>query len=141
MKDILMEAYKKFFADAELLKNQNTKNGFVSAFIAQINNESSAIAQGISAESLTALRTRFILSWFDKTVIQYPFRLFDYHRQLLKEGMFDAYNQWLFGAAQNLEKFQAWSKSHAEEYNRFIDFQKGRIFKLPEGQYYQTLIK
>jgi tetratricopeptide (TPR) repeat protein len=141
MKDILTEAYKKLFADADLLKNQNNKNGFVSAFIAQINNESSAISQGISAESLTTLRTRFILSWFDKPVIEYPFRLFDYHRQLLKEGMFDAYNQWLFGAAQNLEKFQAWSKLHAVEYNRFIDFQKGRIFKLPQGQYYQTLVK
>ena len=141
MKDILMEAYKKLFADAELLKNQNTKNGFVSAFLNQINSEASAITQGISAESLTVLRTRFILSWFDKPVIQYPFRLFDYHRQLSKEGMFDAYNQWLFGAAQNLERFQAWSKSHAEEYNRFIQFQSGRIFKLPEGQYYQTLIK
>jgi len=141
MKDILTEAYKKLFADAELLKNQNNKNVFVSAFIAQIYNESSAIAQGISAESLTTIRSRFVLSWFDKPVIQYPFRLFDYHRQLLKEGMFDAYNQWLFGAAQNPEKFQAWSKSHAEEYNRFINFQKGRIFKLPEGQYYQTLVK
>lgn len=141
MKDILTEAYKKLFADGALLKNQNTKNNFVSAFLQQINNEASAITQGISAESLTVLRTRFVLSWFDKPVIQYPFRLFDYHRQLLKEGMFEAYNQWLFGTAQNPEKFQAWVKSHAEEYNRFIEFQKGRIFKLPEGQYYQTFIK
>lgn len=141
MKDVLMEAYKKLFADAELMKNANTKNAFVSAFLGQINNESAAISQGISAESLTALRTRFVLAWFDKPVIQFPFRLFDYHRQLLKEGMFDAYNQWLFGAAQNLATFQAWSSAHSDEYKRFIDFQKGRIFKLPEGQYYQTPLK
>jgi len=141
MKDILMEAYKKLFADAELMKNTNIKNAFASAFISQANSESAAIAQGISAESLTALRTRFILAWFDKPVIQFPFRLFDYHRQLLKEGMFDAYNQWLFGAAQNLATFQEWSSAHADEYKRFIDFQKGRIFKLPEGQYYQTPLK
>jgi tetratricopeptide (TPR) repeat protein len=141
MKDVLMEAYKKLFADAELLKNKNQKNAFVSAFLEQINNQSDAVGQGISAESLTAIRTSFILSWFDKPVIQFPFRLFDYHRQLLKEGMFDAYNQWLFGAAQNLERFQVWSKSHADQYNRFIEFQKGRIFKLPEGQYYQTPVK
>jgi tetratricopeptide (TPR) repeat protein len=141
MKDVLTEAYKKLFADAELMKNTSTKNAFVSAFLNQINTESAAIAQGISAESLTALRTRFVLAWFDKPVIQFPFRLFDYHRQLLKEGMFDAYNQWLFGAAQNLATFKEWSGAHADEYKRFIEFQKGRIFKLPEGQYYQTQIK
>lgn len=141
MKDVLLAAYKKIFADAELMKNKDTKNAFVSAFLSQLISESAAIAQGISTESLTTLRTRFILSWFDKSAIQFPFRLFDYHRQLLKEGMFDAYNQWLFGAAQNLPTFQAWSSAHSEEYNRFIEFQKGRIFKLPEGQYYQTPLK
>ena len=141
MKDIISEEYKKIFADAVLLKNQNTKNAFESAFINEMNNHANAIANGVSAEALTVLRTEFILAWFDKPVIAFPFRLFDYHRQLLKEGLFNAYNQWLFGSAQNLAQFQVWSSTHADEYNRFIAFQKGRIFKLPEGQYYQTPIK
>ncbi|HLK31286.1 MAG TPA: tetratricopeptide repeat protein [Puia sp.] len=141
IKDVISEAYKKIFADAALLKNQGTKNAFESAFINELNNHANAISNGVNAESLTVLRTEFVLSWFDKPVIQFPFRLFDYHRQLLKEGLFNAYNQWLFGAAQNLAQFQAWSNTHADEYNKFIEFQKGRIFKLPEGQYYQIPIK
>ena len=40
--------------------------------------------------------------------------------------MFDAYNQWLFGAAENLTAFQAWTTTHSDDYTRFTDFQKGR---------------
>jgi Tfp pilus assembly protein PilF len=141
IKDIIAEQYKKLFADAALLKNQNTKNAFESAFINELNNHANAISNGVSTESLTVLRTEFILSWFDKPVNQFPFRLFDYHQQLLKEGLFNAYNQWLFGSALSLPQFQAWTAAHANDYNRFIEFQKGRIFKIPAGQYYQTPIK
>ena len=63
---------------------------------------------------------------------KYPFRLFDYHRQLLQEGLFDAYNQWIFGAVQNLPAYQNWTTLHADEYAKFTNFQKGRVFKLPE---------
>jgi tetratricopeptide (TPR) repeat protein len=141
MKDILSEAYKKIFADALLLKNQDTKNDFESAVIAELSAQANAVTNGINAETLTVMRTEFILSWFNQKVIRFPFRLFDYQRQLLKEGLFNAYNQWLFGAAQNPVQFQTWIRAHADEYNRFIDFQKGRIFKIPEGQYYQTPLK
>ena len=141
MKDILFEAYKKLFADATLLGNPNRKNGFESSFISEIGNQLPNISEGITTLSLINLRSKFILSWFDKSVIAFPYRLFDYHRQLLKEGMFDAYNEWLFGASENMERFQNWVKSHDEQYKRFIDFQKGRIFKIPDGQYYQTLVK
>jgi Tfp pilus assembly protein PilF len=141
IKDIITEEYKKIFADATLLKNQNTKNAFESAFINELNFHANAISNGVNAESLTVLRTEFTVSWFDKPVIQFPFRLFDYHQQLLKAGLFNAYNQWLFGASQNLAQFRLWSNTHADEYNKFIEFQKGRVFKLPEGQYYQTPIK
>ena len=70
--------------------------------------------------------------------VKYPFRLFEYHRQLLQEGMFNAYNQWLFGASENLAAYDNWTKAHAEEYNGFTTFQKSRIFKMPQGQYYQV---
>ena len=68
-------------------------------------------------------------------------RLFDYQRQLLNGGMYDAYNEWLFGTAENLPAFQAWCNTHSDEYSRFVNFQKGRVFKLPEGQYYQVSAK
>ncbi|MGZ8550027.1 MAG: tetratricopeptide repeat protein, partial [Chitinophagaceae bacterium] len=63
---------------------------------------------------------------------------FDYQQQLLKEGLFDAYNQWLFGAAENLAGYDSWSKTHTEQYEAFNTFQRNRIFRMPAGQYYQV---
>ena len=139
VKKILVEGYKKLFEDPSFLKNQNQKNAFAMAFLTVMNDQSPAISGGVSAESLTVLRSKFVLEWFDKFAGKFPFRLFEYHRQLLKEGMFDAYNQWIFGAAQNLTAFQNWTTAHTDEYNRFINFQKGRVYKLPGGQYYHLI--
>jgi tetratricopeptide (TPR) repeat protein len=139
IKNILVEGYKKLFSDQNISKNQNTKNPFVVAYLTIINDQSSTVSQGITAESLSALRSKFLLQWFDKFATKFPFRLFDYQLQLLKEGMFDAYNQWIFGAAQNLVVFQTWTSNHPDEYNRFINFQKGRVYKSPQGQYYHML--
>jgi hypothetical protein len=50
--------------------------------------------------------------------------------------MFDAYNQWIFGTVQNLPAYQNWANTHAEECNELSHFQRGRIFKIPRGQYY-----
>jgi hypothetical protein len=139
IKNLLVEGYKKLFSDPSLTRNQNLKNAFAMAYLTVLNDQASTISQGISPESLIALRSKFILEWFDKYAAKFPFRLFEYHRQLMKEGMFDAYNQWIFGAAQNLPAFQSWTSAHADEYNRFISFQKGRVYKLPAGQYYHMI--
>ena len=136
IKELLLESYKKLFTDADITKNQNMKNAFVAAYIDDVSKQAKASTEGITPTSLTMIRTRFMLDWFQKYGTSLPFRLFEYHRQLLKEGMFDAYNQWLFGAAQDLTAFQNWTRTHADEYNKFINFQKGRIFKLPANQYY-----
>lgn len=141
IKELLLEGYKKLFADGDLQKNQDGKNPFVLGWINVVAPLQFTVKDGITAESLTVLRTKFIINWFNTYPTNYPYRLFEYQRQLLKEGMFDAYNEWIFGAAGNLPAFQAWSNSHADEYKRFIDFQRGRVFKLPEGQYYQVAAK
>jgi hypothetical protein len=141
MKELLLEGYKKLLTDAEILGNQNSKNAFAGAYLGTLGKLTGVFAQGITTETLIVMRTRFVLNWFEKNAATYPFKLFDHQRQLAKDGSFDAYNQWIFGAAENLSVFQTWSNTHSEEYNRFINFQKGRVFKLPEGQYYQTVSK
>jgi tetratricopeptide (TPR) repeat protein len=138
IKDLLLEGYKKLFTEANMQKNQDMKSPFVVAYLNIIGKLSFTVSQGISTESLTVLRTKFIITWFETYPTNYPFRLFDYERQLLKDGMYDAYNQWMFGAAENLTVFQAWTTAHGDEYTRFTDFQKGRVYKMPEGQYYRT---
>lgn len=141
MKEVLLEGYKKLFAENGLQKVQEVKNPFVAAWLNIMTPLAFTVKDGLTAESLTVLRTKFIINWFNTYPNNYPYRLFDYQRQLLKEGMFDAYNEWIFGAAGNLPAFQAWTNAHSEEYKRFIDFQRGRVFKMPEGQYYQVAAK
>lgn len=142
IKSILLEGYKKLFTDLKLQKNQNQKVAlFVPTYLTVMNDQASTVTPGITAESLSILRSKFVLEWFDKNASKFPFRLFEYQRQLMKEGLFDAYNQWIFGAAQNLTDFQNWTTAHTEEYNRFINFQRNRVFKVPTGQYYHPASK
>lgn len=140
MKQLLFQGYKeKLFADADIMKGEkDNKNGFVKAFLEGIQKQSALINQGITTEILTMVRTRFILDWYSANATKYPFRLFDYQQQLLKEGHFDAYNEWLFGTSENLAAYDNWTKTHADEYNNFSAFQKTRVFRMPKGQYYQT---
>lgn len=140
IKQLLLQGYKeKLFADADLMKGEEkNKSEFAKSFLETIGKQSSLANRGITTETLTMIRTRFILDWYNNKAIKFPFRLFDFQKQLLSEGMFDAYNQWLFGPVENLAAYENWTKTHAEEYNNFSSFQKSRVFKMPPGQYYQV---
>lgn len=138
MKQQLLQGYKeKLFAEADLMKGEeNNKSEFAKKVLEALNKQSSLVSKGINIEVLTMIRTRFILDWFNTWGSRFPFRLFDYHRQLLSEGMFEAYNQWLFGPVENLAAYDNWTKTHPEEYNNFAAFQKTRVFRMPINQYY-----
>ena len=139
IKSIVTEGYKKLFMNIDIAKDITDKNksAFTNAFIETMNKQSGVVVAGINPESLTMVRTRFILDWSKQYEAKFPFRLFDLQKQLLQEGLFDAYNQWLFGAAQNLAVFQNWTVVHAAEYNELNRFQRGRVFKIPVTQYYR----
>ncbi|GAC1451961.1 MAG: hypothetical protein NVSMB7_14610 [Chitinophagaceae bacterium] len=141
IKNVLVEGYKKLFTDADMMKNQDTKNEFAVAFLANMNKQAVIAKTGITPETLIMIRTRFLLDWFEKDAAKFPFKLFDYQRQLLKEGNFTAYNQWLFGSVQNLAAFENWTNTHSSEYKQFTTAQSSRLFKLGPGQYYQTASK
>ena len=134
VKSLLLDSYKKLFSDG--MKDLKGKNNFEQAFIESMGKANAIAENGINAETLTMIRTRFVLDWFEKYASKFPFRLFEYHQQLLREGIFPAYNQWIFGATENLQAYQTWTTEHAAEYGDFTNFQKGRIFKVPTGQYY-----
>ncbi|MDB5196199.1 MAG: tetratricopeptide domain protein [Flaviaesturariibacter sp.] len=139
MKDLLLSGYKeKLFADADMLANQEKKTttDFAKAFLETMSKQSSLLSRGMNVDVLTMIRTRFILDWSKTYAAKFPFKLFDYQQQLIREGMFDAYNQWLFSTTQNLPAYETWSKTHAEAFAKFNTFQRSRIFKIPTGQYY-----
>jgi Tfp pilus assembly protein PilF len=141
MKELLLEAYKqKVFADVDLTQeSEKEKNGFAKAFLITMDKQSPMANRGITTETLTMIRTRFILEWYKAYGAKFPYRLFDYQQQLIREGMFEAYNQWLFGTVESLPTYENWTKTHAEAYNKFTTFQRGRVFKMPAGQYYQSM--
>ncbi len=136
IKNILLEGYKKLFADADLEKNNKDKGSFAIAFLKTMNKQSSLATSGINAETLTMIRTRFILDWDVTYAAKFPFKLFQLHKQYIEEGLFNAYNQWVFATAQNLPAYQSWTTAHSQEYNDFNRFLEGRMFKVPAGQFY-----
>ena len=119
-----------------LNKKATDPSKFEQAFDETLRRQDGVASSGINAETLTMIRTRFLLEWDDQYNNQYPYKLFELHRQFLQEGLFDAYNQWLFGSVQNLAAFQNWTNVNGTAYNEFVKYQRGRLFKIPEGQYY-----
>lgn len=140
IKSILLESYKKLFAETDFNKENKEAGAFTTAFLQTIKKQALIASGGINPETLTMIRTRFILDWFHDYAAKYPSRLFDLQRQLLQEGLFDAYNQWLFGTVQNLASYQNWINTHSTEYGEFSRFQSGRIYKVPPGQYYHGVV-
>ena len=140
MKELIFKGYKeKLFKESDLMKGEeNNKSPFAKAFLQAMNKQSGLVSKGVTTASLTMVRTRFILDWYETNASRYPHRLFDYHQQLLREGMFEAYNQWLFGTVENLTAYDNWAKTHLDEYRGFTAFQKARVFRVPPGQYYQS---
>ncbi len=136
IKNILLEGYKKLFADADLEKNNKEKNSFATAFLKTMNKQSMLAASGINTETLIMIRTRFMLDWDAVYAAKFPYKLFELHRQYIREGLYDAYNQWVFATAQNLPAYQNWTTDHNQEYKEFNRFLEGRIFKVPAGQFY-----
>jgi tetratricopeptide (TPR) repeat protein len=136
IKNILLEGYKKLFSDANLEKNNKDKTPFAIAYLKAMNKQSSLVSGGINTEALIMIRTRFILEWDITNAAKYPFKLFQLHKQYIQEGLFDAYNQWVFATADNLPAYQTWTNTHTKEYNALNRFLQDRIFKVPVGQYY-----
>jgi tetratricopeptide (TPR) repeat protein len=136
IKNILFEGYKKLFADANLEKNNKDKNPFTLVYLKAMNKQSSLVSAGINTETLITMRTRFILEWDATYAAKFPYKLFQMHKQYIQEGLFEAYNQWVFATEQNMPAYQKWIIDHPKEYAALNRFLQDRIFKVPAGQYY-----
>ena len=134
-KNIMYDSYKRLFAFG--LEASKTASPFQIEASKMLLKQEPLASNGINPEILTAMRTRFLLDWYNSPLAaKFPFKIFEHQRQLLQEGVFDAYNQWLFGSVANLNAFQNWTKTHPDEYVSFNQFQRNKLFKMTEGQYY-----
>lgn len=138
MKNIVTDNYKQLLATPGMFKGYAAQGTAFTKAVAEVLAKHLDLAsEGITPESLTTIRTRFILDWFNQYAARYPFRLFDHQRQLIQEGVFDAYNQWLFTAAASPEAYENWVTAHRDENENFLKLQRSRVFKVPENQHYE----
>jgi Tfp pilus assembly protein PilF len=126
MKKMMIDAYRKLFSPSkdERLPGFNAGDsrnaqqilGFEQLFRNLMSQHSPVISDGLTTENLIMLRTRFMLSWMNNYAGRHPSTLFSYLDRMLHDGVFDAYNQWLFGAADNSQEFALWTKTNSKEY-------------------------
>ena len=118
---LLMSAYKKIFMTAteevQAFGKSNANKpatSFEEAVLQTLMKLAPVVSDGVNAENLIMLRTRFIMDWQANYGQKYPFSLFAYQDDLLRYGYFDAYNQWLFGKVENAQQHEGWLKFHPQ---------------------------
>ena len=137
IKTQLFSAYKGILAPGAIQQLMAVKT--VSVFeksILDVLTKAAARTKVSGIDDLISIRTRFILEWAQGKEKQFPFRLFVHQQYLLNQGLFEAYNYWLFSTAISAELYEAWGKSYAKESEAFKAFQQSRVFKIPLGEYY-----
>ena len=138
---LLLDAYKKlFFTPSKEVTGEKpfgyTPSNFEEAVKQTYMSLFFVVSDGISTENLTMLRSRFIISWKNNFAARYPFSLFNYQEQLMRDGNFDAYNQWLFGKVENPKEFDLWAASFSQDMNRMQQIRASAPLKMVQTDDY-----
>ncbi|XZF13804.1 tetratricopeptide repeat protein [Chitinophagaceae bacterium MMS25-I14] len=99
---------------------------------------SPVVSDGVTTENLIMLRTRFLMEWANTYAAQYPFTLFTFQDNLVREGSFDVYNQWLLGKAENQQQYEAWNKFHEGESSTFDNWIKQHRMQPVAADFYNS---
>lgn len=140
---LLLDAYQKlFFTPSKNVNGDKLLNQAASSFEEAVRKTYLSlffiVSDGITTENLIMLRSRFIISWSDHYAAQYPFSLYLFHNQLMTNGNFDLYNQWLFGKAENPQQYSTWSAAFAEDIAAFERFRVKNPLRLTALDNYNT---
>lgn len=137
MKVQLWNAWKNILAPgaAQQMAASKTSSAFEKAVLSTIISSQMGSKAGRLAELISA-RTAFVTAWQQGPSKTYPFRLFDQLEYLRKQGLFEAYNYWLFGTGENSNAAREWEAAHSKEAEGYKAFQQSRVYKQPKGQYY-----
>lgn len=99
--------------------NQNSEQNFSNVLEFLTLQNGGILKRGFDIEALIMLRTRVLLDWKNNYSINYPSSLLSYHQRLMKNGYFDTYNQWLFGAYLNSQEYSTWKQMHNKIFANF----------------------
>jgi hypothetical protein len=137
MKYLLIESYKRIFNlnDSKVYYIKKTTD-FEVRFLQTISRYSYLAAKGIGVESLYEMRLGFINAWFKSNQESFPLSMFDRFKYMVDNGMFEAYNRWLFCMVVDVEAHQTWVRQHQQAYDEFLKFQRNNLFHPKMGQHY-----
>jgi len=146
VRKLIIQAYQKIFS-AEGLANMprfgndlaaGEQPTFEAAVLQTLMPLAPVVADGITTENLIMLRTRFSMDWNANFAQRYPFSLFAFHDDMLRDGEFDAYNQWLFGMAENPASYQSWTKFHDKAVPEFETWFRANAYKPQSAEFYNS---
>ncbi|MBW0177237.1 tetratricopeptide repeat protein [Sediminibacterium sp.] len=136
VKKALLNAWQKLFLPTVISQQlKNNPSAFEKNVLQTMEKIVQTVTAGFQPETSTSIRSKWVLDWF-KNNTGYPFGLFDQQQYFIREGLFEAYNQWLFAEPVNQDAYKVWKDTHPKEAAAFDAFQKTRLFKLPPGQNY-----
>lgn len=122
MRNVLFLTYTTLFNNMAAMASSTEKTPVVSPHKITFENAAleifkqltPVVADGITTDNLTMLRTRFVMEWMDRYMAKFPFTLFAWQDQLLRDGQFEAYNQWLLGKVESEALYNSWTTFNAD---------------------------
>jgi len=142
VRKMIMDGYGKLFSSnpAELSEIRRAYSIGTADFESAVYNTYMKLAPimdgGITIENLIILRTRFLIEWNAHFADTFPFTLFAYEDAMVRNGNFDAYNQFLFGKIVNEMGYKSWSKEHADAIERFQKDHEAQPLKPVAADFY-----
>ncbi|MCB9045432.1 MAG: tetratricopeptide repeat protein [Chitinophagales bacterium] len=146
-RNMILEAYKRLFttlSTGSVPKYGSAGNAGTVSFEEAVYNTyihlSPLMSDGYTTENLMMLRTRFIMDWTLQYASQYPFSLFARHDDMIRNGYFDVYNQWLLGIVENKNQYDAWTKFHPDAIKRLETWLARNPYRPVSGEFYNQKV-
>lgn len=92
----------------------------------------------LDINALSSIRQSFNDRWFtEKRNAEYPNILFDYHQELIKLNIFEAYNHWILMKG-NPKEFDSWQEKHPEDWEKFKTWFLKNSLKVDDTHHFYT---
>lgn len=89
--------------------------------------------------NLNVMRNDFIAHYYQNKVGDFKrHQLFEFHKKLIKNGHFEAYNYWLFMMG-NVDEFKQWENDNKSQWVRFLDWFKENQFQVENEKSFHRL--
>lgn len=93
----------------------------------------------VSLRTIDKMRENFVAHYFKNPSEDYPnHRLFEFHKELISHGHFEAYNYWLYMMG-DVETFKQWEKDNKSQWIHFLDWFKENSLEVNDSKTFHRL--